>query len=356
MNILLTGATGFVGKQLTVRLLESGNYVYAIVRNEKKGEMLRASIHPKFRENLTIIEGNISEHLGGIKETDINLLSDKIHTVYHSAAYLSFDPADKEKTFQVNLDGTKNILDFARKIRVKRFFYISTAYTLGETIDAKEELHPTDRTFVNFYEESKCHAEHLVFEYQDYFDVSIFRPSIIIGDSETGEADTTFALHGIIRSFEILKKREKRKRDMQNDFRFLCNDDSYQNFVPVDYVVKVLYAALSHAKKDTIYHITNDNPPNSLMILDLIKFYLDLHHVVMVPTSYKGELTSEEQKFNSPLQVFYKYMERSVRFDDSNTKQLLKESNMEPLNFNEKMLGNIISKNVSDKYKIVPST
>lgn len=353
MNILLTGATGFVGKQLTIKLLEKGHTVYAIVRNQKKAMMLLSNIPSNFQKNLIVVDGDIILDKVGIPHEKISFLKGKIHTVYHIAAYLSFESNDKDKTFKVNLDGTRNILELAKEIGVTNLFHVSTAYTLGEMVNGKEELHPINNKFVNYYEESKCRAEHLVFQYNDFFNVSIFRPSIIIGDSRTGEAETTFALHGIIRSFELLTKRARRNKGLPQSFKFLCNKDIPQNFVPVDYVVNVLIAGLSYAEKNTIYHITNSNPPTNQSIFDLINEYLDLKNVEMVPTNYEGELTLEEQKFNEPLSVFYKYLERNINFDDTNTKQLLEVAKIKPLNLNKKMLMRIITGNINEDLELL---
>ncbi|WP_347549147.1 SDR family NAD(P)-dependent oxidoreductase [Pseudalkalibacillus hwajinpoensis] len=344
MNILLTGATGFVGKQLTIRLLREGHTVYALVRNERKADNLIKSLPTELQSNLFIMEGNITKDQVGVSRETLGVLKDTIDSVYHIAAYLSFDDSEKESTFHINVNGTRNILELAKAIKTKKFYHVSTAYTLGHQLYASEKLHPINNRFVNYYEESKCHAEHLVFDYKDYFHVSIFRPSIIVGDSKTGEAETTFALYGVIRSFEIMKKRMQRKKEtLDGKIKFLCAQHTAQNLVPVDYVINVLMAALEHSRSDKIYHITNSNPPTNQMVFEFLKAGLDFDQVELVPTNYDGELTEQEMKFNEPMKVFRKYLEKTLTFDDSNTKQLLQESNLEPLDMNEDVLRTIIS-------------
>lgn len=350
MNILITGATGFVGKQLTIRLLNEGHNVYALARNERKADNLIDSISPELQKNLFIVKGNISEDQVGVSMETLKVLKDKIETVYHIAAYLSFDNRDKEKTFNINVEGTRNILEFAKDIATKNFYHVSTAYTLGDKRFAREELHPTDNEFVNYYEESKCYAEHLVFDYCNHFNVSIFRPSIIVGDSVTGEAETTFALYGVIRSLEIIKKRMERKKQRLNEkIKFLCSQNAAQNLVPVDYVIDVLVTGLENAKSNTIYHITNSEPPTNQMVVEAIKAELDFDQVELVPTDYDGELTEEEVKFNEPMKVFHKYFEKTLTFDDSNTRQLLRENNVQPLNMNVEVLKAIIAGGIKSK-------
>ncbi|WP_138418719.1 SDR family NAD(P)-dependent oxidoreductase [Aquibacillus sediminis] len=350
MNILLTGATGFVGKQLTKRLVETGHHVYAIIRNEKKAEKLLSSLPSNLRGRLSIVEGDVTQPKVGITSSLIEeLLYNKIDTVYHIAAYLSFDETEKQRTFQVNYEGTKNILELAKQIKVKNFFHVSTAYTLGKNVYANERLNPVENRFVNSYEESKCHAEHLVFEYNEFFHVNIFRPAIIIGDSNTGEAETTFALHGIIRSFKLLKRMKDRKGDWKQGFKFLCNKETKQNLVPIDYVVTVLHAALSSAQNNKIYHITNSNPPTNQKLFELIQEIIGFDGIEMVPTNYTGQLTKEEQKFNQPINVFYQYWENTVTFDDSNTRELLSAANISPLNLDQDALKKIILGNPAEQ-------
>ncbi|SEH89334.1 Nucleoside-diphosphate-sugar epimerase [Halobacillus karajensis] len=343
MNILITGATGFLGKQLTLKLLSEGHHVYAMVRDNRKGTNLMEEVATETKQNLHTIEGDLSKELAGVNEDSLLLLKGKIHAVYHSAAYLSFDENEREKTFKVNLDGTKHILELAKQIRASAFYYISTAYTLGLKRHATEQLHPTDQPFVNGYEESKCHAEHLVSHFDGGFNTKIFRPSIIIGDSKTGEADTSFALYGVIRGLEILKRRTSRKSELQNrTYKFLCREETSQNFVPVDYVVKVLIAALKTNHPASIYHITNPNPPTNRMLFEMIKEKLAFPNIEMVPSDYDGELTKEEQMFNAPMSVFRPYWNKNLHFDDSNTHDLLRRNGHTRLNMDQAMIERIL--------------
>ncbi|MCD5324263.1 MULTISPECIES: SDR family NAD(P)-dependent oxidoreductase [Pontibacillus] len=348
MNILLTGATGFLGKQLTLRLLHEGHHVYAIARNRRKAENLLESVSEDIQARLSIVEGDLMEEKAGISSNDLAMLTDQIDTIYHSAAYLSFDESERDKTFHINVSGTKNMLELAKVINARHFYYISTAYTLGTKRYAEEKLHPVDQEFVNPYEESKCHAEHLVWAYKDTLDVNIFRPSIIIGDSKTGEADTSFALYGVIRGLEILKKRTDRKQELQDKvYKFLCTEETSQNFIPVDYVLDVLTAALATHEPNRIYHITNPNPPTNRLLFDMVKEKLDFPNIEMVPSDYAGELSKEEQKFNEPMKVFRPYWNKKLTFDDTNTKQLLRKNGMDHLDMNIDMIERILYGNRS---------
>ncbi|WLR48000.1 SDR family oxidoreductase [Halobacillus litoralis] len=343
MNILITGATGFLGKQLALKLLKEEHNVYALVRSPRKAENLRQEVPSDAKGNLHIIEGDLSLKNAGVSEEQLQDLREKIDTVYHSAAFLSFDENEREKTFKVNVDGTKNVLHLAKEIDTANFYYVSTAYTLGMKRYASEQLHEKEQTFVNAYEESKCHAEHLVLSYNHALNIKIFRPSIIIGDSKTGEAETSFALYGVIRGLEILKKRTERKKELQKQtFKFLCTGETSQNFVPVDYVVDVLTAALRTDHSKAIYHITNPHPPTNRLLFEMIKEKLDFPNIEMVPSDYDGELTKEEQVFNAPMSVFRPYWNKNIRFDDTNTRELLHKNGMNHLNMDKAMIERIL--------------
>ncbi|OEH93557.1 SDR family oxidoreductase [Bacillus solimangrovi] len=343
MNIIITGATGFVGTRLTKELLEKGHNVFALVRSERKEKMLYEKLPENLTQNLNILRGDISSALLGLSEGLCNELTSKIDTIYHVAAYLSFDDSERERTFQINVGGTNNVLEFAKRIKVQNFFHVSTAYTLGKKEFGKEELHSVDNEFVNNYEESKCHAEHLLTEYKDNFNISIFRPAIIVGDSKTGEAESNFALYGVLRSFSLLKKRiERNKELLEKKIKFMCNAHTNSNFVPVDYVTKVLVAGLTHAENGKIYHITNSNPPSHQVVFELMKEALNLNNVELVPVTYKGVLSKMDKFVNSAAQVFHPYMEKSVRFEDKNTKLLLERASVQPVVMDKEMLRNII--------------
>lgn len=345
MKIFLTGATGFVGTKLVQELLADEHEIYALVRTEGKAKKVLEQLPPNRKEQITFLYGDITDNGLGICEEQKEKLVDNIDVVYHSAAYLSFDPMEREKTFDINVEGTRNVLEFAKAIKTKRFYHVSTAYTLGTSPFGAEELHPIDNTYVNNYEESKCHAEHLVVEYKEDFDVSIFRPAIIIGDSVTGEADTTFALYGLLKGLLFLKKRTKRNPELlTKPLRLVCSKENGSNFVSVDYVVKVLHAGLQHAEKDKIYHIVNMNLLTHDMIFELLKETLEFPNLEIVPLDYNGELGREEKILNDSMKVFHEYFRKDVAFDDTNTKELLSKTNDSPIYLNEELLQNIVSK------------
>jgi len=345
MNVFVTGGTGFLGMDLVHSLICEGHDVYVLVRSNKKALILKQRLSEAELAQLHILEGDLSGDTLGLCEEKINELIGNIDVIYHSAAYLSFDEKDREQLFEINLEGTRNLLSFAKRLEITKFIHVSTAYTLGESTEGFEQLYPRKSTnFVNAYEESKCYAEHEVMSYKENFEVVIMRPAIIIGDSETGEADTTFGMYGVMRMIELLKKRMSRSREHVdgNEIKILVGLNETTHIVPVDYITRLLVAGLKYSRNNMVYNLVNPSPPANDLIMDTIKEGMDFHAVELVPYEEVDKLSLEERKLNQPLQVFKPYLNRTIYFHDENTRELLNSIGQPTLNMDRAMLLRIV--------------
>ncbi|MBB5172496.1 SDR family NAD(P)-dependent oxidoreductase [Texcoconibacillus texcoconensis] len=349
MNIFITGAAGFLGSRFVRRLLDEGHHLFLLARTKSKMDKLIDSLSLREQEQVTVLEGDLTQDGLGLSEQSRHDIDGNIDVVYHSAAYLSFDDRDREKLFHVNVEGTRRLLAFAKEISVNTFIHVSTAYTLGDRRVGREALYsPEDTTFVNAYEESKCHAEQLVMSYQDDFRVMVMRPAIVVGDSKTGEADTTFGLYGVMRTIELLKKRYSRAKGAERErieagMKILVEKDETTQVVPVDYVTQVLACVLNYGEAGKIYHIANPNPPTNDQLNNVIRESFDFPYVELVSYENVGNLTEEEIRLNQPLQVFQSYMNRSITFEDENTQEMLAKAGEEPVSMDEAMLHRIVN-------------
>lgn len=342
LNLFLTGATGFLGGKLIKNLLEDKqNEVFILVRNVAKAETLRESFAPLEQSRIHIYQGDITQPMAGLSTDDIEWLTNKIDDVYHLAALVKFDLDLRDELFAANYDGTKHILELASRLNASTFYYVSTAYTVGTLPHGVEELYPTDGRFNNPYEESKVKSEHLVFSYRDQMDISIFRPAIIVGDSKTGEADSQFTLYGFMRALAVFKRKTARKSNEDRIYRLLAAKDGTSNLVPVDYVADILSLAPQKAEKDKIYHITNPNPPTNAELLQMLKEALEFHSLSVVESSDE-QLDEEEIRLNSLIDVFKVYLAGNLSFDDRNTQELIRRTDVKQLNMTEAMIEMII--------------
>ncbi|GAE25362.1 male sterility C-terminal domain [Halalkalibacter wakoensis JCM 9140] len=336
MNIFLTGATGFLGKKLISKLIKQGHFLYVLVRNEKKFAGLLKGNTAIEKQQIVAVYGDITNPSLVKDHTVINVMENKIDTVYHMAALLSFDEEMKKETFSVNVDGTRNVLEFSKRIGVRKFIYVSTAYTVGKGVIGREQLYSTEQEFVNYYEQSKAVGEEVVFSYKNDFETMIMRPAIIIGDTKTGEADTNFALYGLLKGIRMMK-RIISKNDFYKtkSFRVVFASETNSNLVPVDYVADVLAVASEHGEKETIYNITNPNPLSNQTVFNIIKKTLQFPNLEIGSIDGEYELTKEELMLHEKMRVFEEYLSRSIEFDSQNTRTLLKAASLEELDLNE---------------------
>jgi nucleoside-diphosphate-sugar epimerase len=172
--ILVTGATGFLGSELIRQLILKGEKVRAIKRE--------SSNLPALLKNETEIEWFTADILDYFALKDA---MEGISKVYHCAAFISFDPADKKLLRKVNVEGTINLLNVSMEMNVSRFLHVSSVAALGES--KKEELiteneHWEHGPNASNYSISKYESEMEVFRANaEGLNTIIVNPSIIIG-------------------------------------------------------------------------------------------------------------------------------------------------------------------------------
>jgi long-chain acyl-CoA synthetase len=196
MSILVTGATGFVGGELLVRLLEHGDdEVIALVRarddvaaQARLDEQLAVLLPPKSvpAGRVRAVAAHLDRPGLGLPVYRRNEIAHEVEAVVHCAASVQFT-LPLEEALRINLDGTREILDLAgRAPALDRFVHVSTAYVAGERAGVYYE-HEFDvgQRPRNTYEQTKLAAE-LHVEGSGLPGWSIVRPSIVVGDSRTG--------------------------------------------------------------------------------------------------------------------------------------------------------------------------
>jgi len=199
-DVLITGATGFVGQELLARLLDRDDrHVHALVRAaDDRAAAERLPGHAR----LSAWAADIERPGLGLDAWRTDALAERVSTVIHCAASVSFS-LGLEESRRVNVEGTRHMVELAERCAgLDRFSYVSTAYVAGAHRGAfSEEDLDVGQDFRNAYERSKFEAEQVVRERAARLPVQVLRPSIVVGDSRTGWTSSFNVLYPPLRAF-----------------------------------------------------------------------------------------------------------------------------------------------------------
>jgi thioester reductase-like protein len=307
--VLLTGATGFVGREILSRFLErdAGNVVYALVRADNDDD---AAARLPSHERLSAVAGDIEQAGLGLAEATSRRLSREVTTVLHCAASVSFE-LPLEESRSVNVEGTRRMLAFARTCtRLERFSYVSTAYVAGEPggLFREDELAVGQR-FRNAYERSKFEAELALRSEGGDLPLQILRPSIVVGDSSSGRTSSFNVLYGPLKAFArgAVPAIPARR-------------DSPVDIVPVDYVADRVHELVTRGPNGTFHLVAGRNATTVGRLLELSSE--ELHRPpprVLSPRLYRRWVhpwLRRKYRGLRRMEVYFPYFAMRVRFDD----------------------------------------
>ncbi|MFM7561553.1 MAG: SDR family oxidoreductase, partial [Planctomycetota bacterium] len=191
----LTGASGLVGRYLTRDLLASGKRLAVLARSNRRMsahdriELLLQRWEQKLGYSLPrpiVLEGDVSQPNLGLSTDDQRWISRHCTGLIHNAAVVKFEPAEHDQEpWRTNLYGTRHALDLAQRTGLRELHYVSTAYVCGNRSGVvREDELDCGQAFRNSYEESKFLAEREVMDSSGFSSKTVYRPSIIAGDSQ----------------------------------------------------------------------------------------------------------------------------------------------------------------------------
>jgi nucleoside-diphosphate-sugar epimerase len=303
--ILLTGGTGFLGAHILAHLLERGERIVLLARArrgvsaaDRVGRLLDwLGVPAGSRGRLKVVEGSLDRPGFGLERSSEELPPEGVNEVVHCASNTSFAERRRVELEAVNLGGLERMLDLAGYTGCRRFHLVSTAYVAGLTSGhcAEELVRPS--AFTNVYEETKCRAEWLAAERCSKAGIrlSIYRPSIVYGHSQTGRSLLFNALYYPVRAALYLKdlydkdiresggkKAEAMGVRIEPDgwtvmpVRIRAEDEGGLNIIPVDFFVHAFAAVREDATDGGVFHIVNGRPTR---IEDIIAFGQRLFHI-----------------------------------------------------------------------------
>jgi thioester reductase-like protein len=249
-TVLLTGATGFLGMELLVRLLERTDHdVIALVRardREAAADRLRGVFErlygepPAAASRVRAIPADVSLEDLGLSRADRCEILARTDSIVHCAASISFD-LPLAQACNVNTYGAARMLALARELdthgRLRRMVHVSTAYVCGRHagVFAEQQL-DVGQDFRNTYEQSKAHGERLLREGSAGLPLVIARPSIVVGDSRCGWTPSFNVVYWPLQAFA---------RGLIEQLP--ADPEGILDIVPVDYAADGILALLEDA-------------------------------------------------------------------------------------------------------------
>jgi dihydroflavonol-4-reductase len=195
-TVLITGATGFLGKHL-VEYLKSR-------KNSTRLRLLCRGLSPWEQDpEVEVVHGNI------VNRQQVELAAEGVSQIYHLAGVVSRDSKDQDLLYETHIEGTRNVCEAALKHQVKKVVVVSSSGTIA--VGATPEVHDETSGYKNEvvaewpYYLSKIFAEKLALDYQARtgLNVVVVNPSLLLGigdDRNSSTRDVALFLLGEIKA------------------------------------------------------------------------------------------------------------------------------------------------------------
>ncbi len=333
-HILLTGATGLLGRYLLRDLSLADVPVAVVVRGSRRQsaddrvEALMATWDDMLGRSLPrpyVLTGDICEPNLGLDDAGTRWVDKNCDAVLHNAASLTFVATSEDgEPYRSNIRGTQNVLDLCRMTGIHDFHQVSTAYVAGlrqgrileSELDVGQQLS-------NPYEESKMAAEKLIREADFLSPPTIYRPAIIVGDSTTGFT-TTF--HGFYACLELAHTLLDSQGVVGSNSvaaeqtRISLDGNETKNFIPVDWVSEVITRIVTQPRHHGLtYHLTPRQRVTAAMIRDVLEKAYGFKGATF--SGYGKPLdnpTDIEKLFYEHIRIYSSYWRDDPEFDTMN--------------------------------------
>ena len=334
-GILLTGATGLLGQYIMRDLLCAGHQLVVVVRASKRDsastriERILQRIESETGTAMprpVVLEGDIQEPGFGLSVEDRQFVACHCDRMIHNAAILQFHGADPAgEPWATNVQGTRHALDVCKKANISHMHYMSTAYVSGcRTGTIMEDELDLGQDFRNVYEESKFEAEQLVRESKQFKTVTVYRPVVVAGDSETGFTSTYHGLFVYLRLFAMFVPQQERGPDgrILTPVHIPLDGDEPRNVVAVEWVSEVFRKLFenenAHGKT---FHLAPQNRLTARKVIEACYEYFNSHGVEFCGN---GHLFESQPDFAIQIMenvaIYSQYETSDPQFDTTNLK------------------------------------
>jgi NAD(P)-dependent dehydrogenase (short-subunit alcohol dehydrogenase family) len=263
MTYFVTGATGFIGRHLVQELLANREGEIALLVRAGSRERVEALIRGwEAGDRVSIVVGDLGSPMLGVADDWVEKHRGKVDHFFHVAALYDMTASD-ELNEELNVGGTRSALELAEALAVGVFHHVSSVAVAGDYQGVfDEDMFDEGQGLPSSYHRTKFESERIVRE-ESSVPWRVYRPAIVVGDSQTGEMDK---LDGPYYFFPLLK----RLRDnLPAWLPMLGVDLGDTNIVPVDYVASAMeYLAHQPGLDGKAFHLVNPEPQPAVEVVN----------------------------------------------------------------------------------------
>jgi NAD(P)-dependent dehydrogenase (short-subunit alcohol dehydrogenase family) len=257
MTYFVTGATGFIGRNLVERLLERDGDVYVLVREESLDRLERLIERWGAGDRIHPVVGDLSAPRLGLSAARVAELEGRVDHFFHLAAVYDMT-ADDETNRIANVEGTRHAVQLANAIKAGRFHHVSSIAAAGKYKGLfREDMFDEGQKLDHPYHRTKFESEKIA-RTQAKVPWRVYRPAVVVGDSRTGEMDK---IDGPYYFFTAIKMA---RHYLPGWFPLIGPELGYTNIVPVDFVADALdYIAHLPDLDGQAFHLTGPKSQRS---------------------------------------------------------------------------------------------
>jgi NAD(P)-dependent dehydrogenase (short-subunit alcohol dehydrogenase family) len=265
MAYLVTGATGFIGRHVVEELLRRRDAeVFVVVRPGSLPRLQQLADRWSEPNRVVPVTGDLTEPRLGVDESWVEEHRGRIEHVVHLAALYDMTASD-ERNEQLNVGGTRAAVDLAESLEAGCFHHVSSVAVAGDHAGVFDEtMFDVGQGLPSPYHRTKYEAERIVRE-ECAVPWRVYRPSVVVGHSHTGEIDKTDGPYYFLPAL-------KRLRDALPQWTPLIGVDlGDTNIVPVDYVARALDHLVHQPGLDLqTFHLVNPDPQPTIEVVNTL--------------------------------------------------------------------------------------
>jgi NAD(P)-dependent dehydrogenase (short-subunit alcohol dehydrogenase family) len=234
MTYFVTGATGFIGRHLVEDLLSNREgRIHVLVREGSQERLAELIERWLGGDRVTPVVGDLTEERLGVDQAWIDEHQGKIEHFFHLAAVYDMTAAD-DANERANVTGTRNAVALANALEAGHLHHASSVAVTGRFKGLfREDMFDEGQDLPSAYHRTKFESEKVVRE-EATVPWRVYRPSIVIGNSRTGEMDK------IDGPYYFFKAIQKVRHALPEWFPLVGLELGYTNIVPVDYVADAM--------------------------------------------------------------------------------------------------------------------